>query len=85
MAHRNPLALASMVPITNSKGRPFGARRGLVERGRHHPEIIGDIFLEGERLEIRMMGEIISEQAGDIERNPHSGSRFEFEQTNSCR
>lgn len=58
----------------------MGARRGLVTPGRHHRGIVGDIFFEQERLEFRMMGEIISERVGDIDRTPHSGSRFKIEQ-----
>lgn len=49
----------------------MGARRGRGTSSR----ILGDLFLERKRLEVRM-GENISDRVGDIERNPHSGSRF---------
>lgn len=82
MAHRKPLASASMFPIAKPiRATPFEPQRRC-QPGRHHPGIAGDNLLERERLEIRMMGEIISDQAGDTERNPHSGHASNS-QTNS--
>lgn len=80
MAHRKPLRRQPWSPCKAERGDRMGARRDLVtpgssrNRGRH---------LLQERLEFRMMGEIIPERVGDIEPNPHAGPRFKFEQTNS--
>lgn len=71
---------ASMVaPLQSRKWRLYGSQKRLG----HHRRLLGDLFLERLRLEIGMMGENISIRVDDIERNPHSGSRDTFEQTNS--
>lgn len=71
---------ASMVPPLQSRQWRLS---GSQKRPGHHRRLLGDLFLERKRLEIRMMGENISERVGDIEPNPHSGSRVNFEQTYS--
>lgn len=80
MAHRRPLRPHPWSRRCKAEsGGCMGARRS---RG-HHRRLLGDLFLERKRLEIRMLGENISDRVGDIERNSHSGSRVKFEQTYS--
>lgn len=72
-------SVSMVAPLQSRQWRLSGSQK----RPGHHRRLLGDLFLERKRLEIRMMGENISDRVGDIERNPHSGSRVKFEQTYS--
>lgn len=78
MAQASPSA-SMVAPLQSRQWRLSGSQK----RPGHHRRLLGDLFSERKRLEIRMMGENISDRVGDIERNPHSGSRVKFEQTYS--
>lgn len=53
---------ASMVaPLQSRQWRLSGSQK----RPGHHRRLLGDLFLERKRLEIRMMGESISDRVGD--------------------
>lgn len=64
MVHPKPLASASVVPLQSRKERSDSGQKRPRQPARHHPGIIGDIFIEREPLEIRITGEIISETRG---------------------